>query len=127
MATKKGSSGPVGGILVFLGSLIYLYVVFTWYGGNAVPSAWLADASFLAPFVIALAIFSSFTLFFLSIGMMSNKTVDDAHAKMMGQILWKFISTGAITLFILTGQGAFFLYAIVGFLLTFIGGMMGSM
>ncbi len=127
MAAKKESSGPVGGILVFLGSLIYLYVVFTWYGQGGAMGTWLNMASFFAPFVIALAIISSFSLFFLSIGMMSNKMMDEAHKKMKGNILWKFIMLGAITLFILSGMGAYFLYAIVGFLLTYIGGMMGSM
>jgi hypothetical protein len=119
MATKK-SAGAAGGILVFLGSLIYLYVIFTWYGtsGTVTTGSWLASAQFLTPFVIAAAIFSSIALFFMSIGAIAGKM----DSKKDGP-LWKLIMWGALMLLIVSGGTQYFWYVVVGLVLTYIGGI----
>jgi len=110
--------GPVGGVLVFLGSIVYLYVVFTWYMNGAIASVWLSAAQFLAPFVIAFAVVASISLFFMGIGAMANVGGDK---KMKSHALWKFVMLGAISLLILTG-GSFWFYAVLlGFVLTYLG------
>lgn len=124
MASKKNSSGLAGGILLFLGSLIYLYVFFTWYNSGGAFGAWLSAAQFLAPFVAVGAVISAITLFFLSIGSMAGKTSGD---KMKMNVLWKFIILGGITTLILTAEGMWFYAALVGFILTYLGGMFASM
>jgi len=116
--------GPVGGILVFLGSLVYLYVVFTWYMNGATASAWLSAAQFLGPFVIAFAVVASVSLFFMGIGAMANMRGDK---KMMSRALWKFTMLGALSLLILTG-GSFWFYAVLlGFVLTYLGAAVADM
>ena len=122
----KKSSGTAGGALLFVGAVIYLYVVFTWYSSGAAPSAWLNWASFLAPFVVAGAIVSSITLFFMSIGSIAGKVTDDMKA-MMNQVLWKFVMIGSGTTLILTGGTEWFYYVVLGFVLTYLGAMMESM
>lgn len=115
-----------GGILVFLGSLIYLYVVFTWYNSGAALGAWVSATQFLGPFVVAVAMVSAITLFFMSIGVMADKAQGEMK-KMMGMVLWKFTMIAGITEIIVTGGGAWFWAAIVGFILTYLGAMMASM
>ena len=104
-----------------MGSLIYLYVYFTWYSSGYAASGWLSAASFLAPFVIGFALFSAVTLFFMGLGTMAGKNSRDP--KMAMNILWKFIMVGAVTFVILTGGTGWYLWAVVAFVLTFIGGM----
>ena len=102
MATKKS---PIGGVLGFLGSLVYLYVIFTWYGstGAVATGTWLAAAQFLMPFVIAAAIFASISLFFMNVGAMAGKM----GAK-MSDTLWKVITWAALTMLILSGGTGYF-------------------
>lgn len=123
---KKGTSGMAGGALLFLGSIVYLYVVFTWVNSGGAPSAWLGMAAFLAPFVAAGAVVSAITLFFMSIGQVAGKMADDMK-DMVTKVLWKFVMFGGVTTLILTGGTAWFYYAVLGFVLTYIGAMMGSM
>lgn len=123
MAAKKSSSGKAGGVLVFLGSLIYLYVVFTWYNSGAALGAWLSASAFLGPLVVALAVISAILLFFGSIGVMA----DMMQGEKMHQMLWKFVMIGGITELIVTGGGGWFYFAVVGFILTYLGAMMASM
>ncbi len=105
-----------GGILLFLGSLIYLYAVFAWYGSAL--SGWLAAASFLGPFVAAFAIVGAITLFFMGIGTVAGKVMSDSKAMWM----WKYIAaTGMSMLIVTAGHGMLFGWAVVGFLLTYIG------
>ncbi len=108
---------------MFLGSLVYLYVVFTWYNGGATAGAWLNAAAFLSPFVIAVAIVSAITLFFMGLGAAAGMKGD---AK-MADVLWKFIILGGITTLIVTGGGGWFYVALVGFVLTYLGGSVLSM
>jgi hypothetical protein len=124
MAAKKNSSGMVGGGLLFLGSLVYLYVLFTWYSSGAAAGPWLAMAQFFAPFVAAAAIVSAITLFFMGIGQAAGKSSND---EMMTKVLWKFVMIAGISTIIATAGTSWFYVAIVGFLLTYIGAMAASM
>ena len=117
MAKNKSVGSQLGGVLVFLGSLVYLYEVFTWLSGGAVLSGWASAASFLGPFVAALAVISSITLFFLSLGLMAGKVSSDA--KEHGKLLWKFIMLGALTVLIVAS--ASWSTVVVGFVLTYLG------
>lgn len=103
-----------------MGSLLYLYVVFSWYsGGAALTGTWLSMAAFLAPLVAAFAVVASITLFFVGIGMAAGKTMDDK-----GMWLWKFITAAGMSLLIVSrADGA----ALLGFLLTYIGAMVAMM
>lgn len=122
MAAKKSMSGPLGGVLVFIGSLIYLYVIFTWYSRGAAMGSWLSMAQFFAPFVIAASIVSAITLFFMSFG-----TMGGMMGEMMSNLIWKFIMISGITTLIITGGGSWFYVALAGFVLTYIGGTMSTM
>ena len=119
MATKK-SSGTVGGILGFLGALVYLYVIFAWYGSNGAVAAgsWLAAAQFLTPFVIAIGIFGALSLFFVNLRAIAGK----AGQKDSGMMLWKWITWTGVAALIITGGGQFFWWAVIGVILTMLGG-----
>ena len=120
MATsKKSSPNLAGGILAFLGSLVYLYVVFTWYAGGAHLGPWIGAAQFFGPFVVAFAIVSAITIFFLSIGIMAGRMDKD----MTNKVLWKFVMIAGVTEIIVAGGSAWFLAVIVGFVLTYLGAM----
>ena len=114
-------SGQAGGVLAFLGSLVYLYVLFTWYSSGAALSGWAMTAAFLAPFVVGVAVITGVTLFFMSLGTMAGKM-----DKMMGQMLWKFVCIGGIVYTILGGVSWFYV-VLVGFVLTYIGAMIATM
>jgi hypothetical protein len=125
-AAKKSSSSVGGGVLVFLGSLIYLYVVFTWYSSGAALGAWVSATQFFGPFVVAAAMVSAITLFFMSIGAMANKATGEMKS-MMQMVLWKFVMLAGVTEIIVTGGSGWFYAAILGFILTYIGAMAASM
>lgn len=119
----KKNSGMAGGVLVLLGSLVYLYVLFTWYG-TGTNGAWLSSAQFLTPFVAAGAFLTAITLFFMSLGSVAGMSGD---AKMMSTWLWKFTTWAGLTTFIVTGGTAWFWYAVVGFVLTYLGAAWATM
>jgi hypothetical protein len=119
---KKNNSAMAGGVLLLLGSLVYLYVLFSWYSSGTI-GAWLGAAQFFTPFVAAVSLVGAISLFFMSIGTIAGKMAD----KMMANILWKFIMVESISAIIVTAGGAWF-YAIIGaFVLTYLGGMAASM
>lgn len=120
---KKNSMAAAGGVLLLLSSLIYLYVLFSWYSAGGTFSTWLTAASFLTPFVAAVAIVGSITLFFMSIGTMAGKMAD----KMMMDILWKFIMVESIAAVIVTAGGSWFWAVIAAFVLSYLGGMVAMM
>lgn len=122
---KKNSMWQVGGALTFLGSLIYLYVFFAWYGAGAPVGAWLSAAQFLAPLVIGFGVFSAVTLFFMSLGTLMGKMSGDQ--KMAEHMLWKFIMVGAISFLIITGGSSMFWWAFLAFILTYLGAMSAKM
>lgn len=117
MATKK-SSMRAGAVLAFLGSLIYLYIVWVWYSTGAALGPWVSAASFLGPFVIAVAVFSAISLFFMSLGAMAGMGGGDA--KMMNDWLWKIVMWASIT-FIILGGAAWFVWVLVAIILTYLG------
>jgi len=126
MATKKSSSAVGGAFLVFLGALIYLYVVFTWAGQNGAGSspAWLASyAAFWTPIVAAVAIISAITLFFKGIKGMAGKFSSNSKHP----VLWKFTNLGGVTVLILASGSGSFLWAVLGFVLTVVGALWASM
>jgi uncharacterized membrane protein len=122
---RKGSGNLAGAGVLFIGSLVYLYVVYSWYGAGAAFGSWLTAASFLAPFVAAMAVVSSVSLFFMSLGKLAGMQGGDE--KTMSNIIWKFVIYGAMTLLIVTSQSALFIWALVGFVLTYIGAAMLGM
>lgn len=113
--------GTAGGILLFLGSLVYLYAIFAWYGGAL--NGWLAAASFFGPFVAAFAIVSTITLFFMGIGMAAGKPMSTSKAMWM----WKYIVGAGIAMLIVTESNGMLGLGVIGFLLTYIGAMTGRM
>ena len=122
MASKNSTYGAAGGVLAFLGSLVYLYVLFTWYGAAGSGfGGWLSSASFLGPFVVGVALVSAITLFFMSLGTMAGRTGKD-----MGNTLWKFVVIAGVVYTILGGMSDFYI-VLVGFLLTYIGTMIALM
>ena len=122
MAAKKDSGKVrVGGVLLLLGSLIYLYVVFTGYASTT--NAWLSTASFLAPFVIAGAVVSTIVLFFMSLGTIFGM----ATPEMLNKPLWYFYIASGITTLIVGGAGSPFYMTVVGFILASLGAMAAGM
>ncbi len=115
---KKNSMAQLGGVLTFLGSLVYLYVFFTWYGGGAAAGSWLSMASFLAPIVVGVALFFAVTLFFTGLGTIAGK------AQVEEKMTWKFVSTAAIAFVIISGGTGWFYLSVLALLLTFIGAML---
>jgi hypothetical protein len=118
---KKNNSAMAGGVLLLLGSLVYLYVLFSWYNTGTIGS-WLGAAQFLTPFVAAVALVGSISLFFMSIGTMAGKA-----DKMMMNILWKFVMIESISAVIVTAGGAWFYATIGAFVLTYLGAMAAGM
>ncbi|MDE1854771.1 MAG: hypothetical protein KGH57_00405 [Candidatus Micrarchaeota archaeon] len=113
---KKNNMMQIGGVLTFLGSLIYLYVFFGWYG--SAPGAWLNMASFLAPIILGVALFFAVTLFFTSLGTLAGKS----QVKM--DMAWRFVSTAAIAFVIISGGTGWFYWSVLALLLTFVGAML---
>jgi hypothetical protein len=121
MAARKNSTiVRAGGVLLFLASLIYLYVVFTGYASTT--NAWLISASFLGPFVIAFAVVSVIVLFFMSLGTMAGM----ATPQMLDKPLWIFYIMSGVTTLMVGGVGMFFM-TVVGFVLASIGSMAAGM
>lgn len=118
---KKGNA-QLGGVLTFLGSLVYLYVYFSWYTSGYAIGGWVAAASFLGPFVIAVALFSAISLFFLGVGKISGRGPSDP--KMAMNIGWQFVMWAAITFVILSGGTGWYLWSVIALLLTFVGAML---
>ncbi len=121
---RKSSMGALGGFLLFLGSLLYLYVGFTWYSSGTL-GPWLSLAQFFGPFVAAFALISAIVLFFMSLAGLMGKT--GAGDKMKTDILWKFIVWGGALFFILTAGGAWFYWVVLAFVLTYLGAASQSM
>lgn len=107
---------------MLIASLVYLYVLFTWYSSGTI-GAWLGAAAFLTPFVAAVALIGAISLFFMSIGTLAGK-MDD---KMMMNVLWKFVMLEGITSFIVTAAGSWFYPIVAAFVLSYIGAMVAGM
>jgi len=115
MATKK-SSQMKGTLLEFLGALIYIYLVFTWLGSGGTP-LWLSGAGAIwLPVIAGVALISSLTLFIMSLVALAGMNSDMMIMGAMKATWW-----GGFAIFVLTAGGAWFWWAILGFLLAYIG------
>ncbi len=114
MATKKNPSKWWSGAFVLLGTLIYLIVIFTWYGGHAAAGPWLSAAQFLAPFVAALAIVLTISMLLMSLGMLAGKPITLSS-------MWQYLMADAVFMLILSAGGSWFYAVVIAFILTYIG------
>ena len=125
MAAKKNNAKTLaGGILLFIGSLIYLYVVFGWYSSGAAAGPWLAAAQFFAPFVAAVSVIGSISLFFLSLGVATGKAGSDDK---LSKVLWKCVTCVSAAVVILSAGGPMFYLSVLGFIVAYIGAVVASM
>ena len=108
--------------MLLLGSLVYLYVLFSWYNSGTIGS-WLGAAQFLTPFVAAVALIGSISLFFMSLGTIAGKMSD----RMMMNVLWKFVYVEGLSSVIVTAAGSSFYAAIGAFILTYLGALAAGM
>ncbi|MEM0200920.1 MAG: hypothetical protein QXD23_00770 [Candidatus Micrarchaeaceae archaeon] len=128
-ADKNSGNGVLSFILAFLGSLVYLYVVYTLLMG--LQSGWTASlvlfggsGSFFLPLLVGVGVVSSIGLFLASFGLMKN----DRNAK-----FWvnRTSILGGISLIALfagsTTTPAIVWYAILGFILSMIGSIASEM
>ena len=106
-----------------LGSLIYLYVIFAWYSSGAAAGTWLGAAQFFAPFVAAVAVLGSISMFFMSLGAMKGMMSE----KVMLNTLWKCLMITGISVVIVSAEQWGFYPAIAGFVLTYIGAILTGM
>lgn len=106
--------------MLLLGALLYLYVVYMWYGTATVLSGtWLMATQFLAPFVATFAVVGSVSLFFKGLKMVAGK------ADSKETWLWKFLITDGMAMLILGGPMNW--TVLLGFLLTYIGAVVAMM
>ncbi len=118
MATKKGTSWNT--VLQFLGSLVFLWVLYGWWTAGFAAPAWFGGAGgFWAPIFGGLAVFSVVSLFILSLVNLLMGTAMSEHAMKMTQV-------AAVTLFAFTAGGGLFVGTIVAFILCYwgVGGQM---
>jgi hypothetical protein len=123
MAKKSNTAAVGGGILMFIASLLYLYIGFTWYG-SGITGSWLAAAQFFGPFIAAGALIGAIVLFFMSIGVMSGHL---PSAKNLGDPMWKFLMFTGLVFFIVTAGGSWFYLAVLAFVISYIGAIARSM
>ena len=121
---KKSSMAAVGGeILMLVASLLYLFIGFTWYGTGTTGS-WLAAAQFLSPFVAAGALIGAIVLFFMSIGIMTGHL---ESGKGMNDMTWRFLMFVGVVFLILTAGGSWFYFAVLAFVISYIGAIAKNM
>ena len=117
MATKKGSASWYT-VLQFLGSLVFLWVLYSWaIGGSAfaAPAVWFGGAGgFWAPIFGAVAVFGAISLFLVSLMALFMGSMTDEHAK-------KLATWTGVSFFALTVGGPLFIGTIVAFVLTWFG------
>ncbi len=118
MATKKSTSW--NSVLQFLGSLVFLWVLYGWWtAGWSVP-AWFGGAgAFWVPIFGGVAIFSVISLFIMSLVNLLMGMPYTEHSM-------KITQAAAVTLFAFTVGGGLFVATIVAFILCYwgIGGQM---
>ena len=119
---KPASSVQAGGALMFLGSLIYLLVYFMWYGAGYSMGPWLIPTAFFAPFVIATALVSTISIFFMSFGFMKGKPMPEKS-----MMLWKIVMLEAMAFVIITGGTGLFSWVVLALVLTYLGGAASTM
>lgn len=124
MAKKNSMAAAVGGgILMLIGSLLYLYIGFAWYGAGSAAGPWLAAAQFFSPFVAAFAFIGAITLFFMSIGAITMRRPESQY---MTHIMWSFITLTGLVFLIVTAGSSWFYVAVLAFVIGFIGAIVKS-
>ena len=110
MAAKKGDmTGPV---LALIGSLVYLYVVWSWLSAGGSAGAWFAGAgAFWLPILVGVAAATTFGVLVVALCGLAGWMNSDGWKWAMQGAFW-----GAIALFALGGAGLFW-YVVVGFIL----------
>lgn len=106
-------------ILQFIGALIFLYVVWTWsQNWAALPaSGWFGGAgAFWAPIFGAVAIYSTIALFIMSLVALFGMNSAGMAEWAMKMVMWS-----GIALLGLTAGSAWFLWVVVGFVLSYVG------
>lgn len=126
MAKKRSMAAVGGGILMLIASLLYLYVGYTWYSVGSSTGVWLSAAQFFGPFVAAFALIGAIVLFFMSIGVMAGYMPND-NGRSMGNKMWPFLISLGIAFFIVTAGGYWFYWAVLAFVISYIGAIAKSM
>jgi hypothetical protein len=128
-ADKNKGNGVLSFILAFLGSLVYLYVVYTLLMG--LQSGWTASlvifggsGSFFLPIFIGLGVVSSIGLFLASFGLLkgdNNSRNWVSKTSIIGGVSLIALFAGSTT------TPAIVWYAILGFVLSMIGSIAAEM
>jgi hypothetical protein len=114
MATKKGSTSWYT-VLQFLGSLVFLWVLYSWWMGGWTLSSWFGAAGgFWAPLFGAVAVFGAVSLFLVSLMSLLTGSNMAEHSKKL--TMWTGIAFFAITV-----GGPLFIGTLVAFILTYFG------
>jgi hypothetical protein len=115
MATKKGIGNGIA-VLAFIGSLLYLYVLFSWVSAGTYGLAAWAGAVLWLPLLAAMAAVGSIGLFIMSLMAIAGVGEKKASWMMGKSALW-----AGFALFALTAGGMYFWWVVVGFFLAAIG------
>lgn len=110
---------------MLIASLLYLYVGYTWYSSGSAAGAWLTSTQFFGPFVAAFALIAAIVLFFLSIGVMTGRMPSNGRG--MGDRTWSFLMFIGIAFLIVTAGGAWFYWAVIAFVISYIGAIAKNM
>jgi hypothetical protein len=120
--------GHSAAALVLLGSIVYLLIVYLWSSQNASvnPTWWLSStavnySTLWVPLLGGMAVISAIALFFMSIG-----SIVGVRNAMTPGWTWKLLWWAGFTFIAITGGTPQFIYALVGFALTFIGASMAT-
>ncbi|MCL5007471.1 MAG: hypothetical protein M1164_02210 [Candidatus Marsarchaeota archaeon] len=124
MRSRKGQSNVGTFALEFVGSLFYLVLVYLMAADEMVASPVFANVgTFWLPVYVGIAIVSAIAMFFFSFTYLADASIlSGMHTKNMGLIL--ALASG-ITFLTLTVGSAYFIVALVGFVLSVIGGISG--
>ncbi len=125
MAAKKGIGA--GAVIQFIGSLVFLYVLWSWWTAGWVlgsaGAAWFGGAGgFWAPIFAAVAIFGAIALFLMSIVALMGTTGGD-----MAKYTGKIVLGTSLSFFALTAGGGLFIPVIIAFVLSYWGNGMQMM
>lgn len=115
MAAKKAQSWNM--ILQGLGTLLFLYVVWTWWSSGSGAGPWLGGAGGVwVPVFASVAVISVVSLLILTIvGFMGMTSAG------MSEAVMKAVWLGGISLVALTGGTTLFLWVVIGYVLAYVG------
>jgi len=115
MATKKGSTSWYT-VLQFLGSLVFLWVLYSWYKAGWALASWFGSAGgFWAPLFGGVAVFGAVALFLVTLMALLTGNAMAEYSKKL--TIWTTITFFAIT----AGQSSLFIGTLVAFILAFFG------